>query len=297
MKALIRKIAYRARGWLQSEEDILQQERNRLDKFAYGELNAFLLDIVQHSNGQARPNYTWAVLQAAYLAKMLGIPRISAIEFGVAGGNGLVSLEYTGREAERLLGVGVDIYGFDTGEGLPPPTDYRDLPHLYERSTYKMDQTALKARLTTAKLFLGLIKETLPTFVASKPAPIGFISVDVDLYTSTVDSLKILEVDEALLLPRIQCYFDDILALSFADFNGERLAINEFNAAHQLRKISPIYGLRYFAPKSMAHDPWVETMFMAHVLDHSLYARPDGLVVLKQEHLQPAIGKSGPSER
>ena len=263
----------------------MERERSRFDKFAYGELNAELLEIVDRTHGSARPNYTWGLLQAAYLGKMLNLDRISAIEFGVAGGNGLVSLERIAPEVEKLLGVIVEVYGFDTGEGLPIPGDYRDLPHLYESNTYKMDQAALKSRLTTAKLYLGLIEKTLAGFIDSKPAPVGFIAVDVDLYSSTVHSLRILEASQRMLLPRIHCYFDDLIGFSFADFNGERLAIHEFNEAHATRKISPIYGLRYFVPRTMADSPWVDGMFMAHILDHELYTKPDGMVRLKQEQL------------
>jgi hypothetical protein len=293
VKALIRKLAYHARTWLRpDEQDAAQNERARFDKFAYGELNGQLLEIVHGTGGPARPNYTWAILQSAYLAKMLGLSRISAIEFGVAGGNGLVSLEHIAREVGKRWGIIVDVIGFDTGEGLPAPTDYRDLPHLYEHSTYKMDQAALKSRLSSAKLFLGLIEQTLPQFIASNPAPVGFIAVDVDLYTSTVDSLKLLEADQQILMPRIHCYFDDILGFSFASFNGERLAIEEFNQTHEKRKVSPIYGLRYFVPKSMADQPWIEGTYMAHILDHNLYGRPDGSVQLKQEHLRGQSARS-----
>lgn len=41
-------------------------------------------------NWTARPNYAYCTYHAADLARRLGIPRISVIEFGVAGGNGLL---------------------------------------------------------------------------------------------------------------------------------------------------------------------------------------------------------------
>jgi hypothetical protein len=40
-----------------------------------------------------RPPYGHCMLHAAILARKLGHPRISCIEFGVAGGNGLVAME------------------------------------------------------------------------------------------------------------------------------------------------------------------------------------------------------------
>ena len=87
----------------------------------YPWLNWLLETSVQKSQGRLRPNYTWAMLHAAYLAKTLGMPRISAIEFGVAGGNGLLALENAAELVEQEMGIEVDVYGFDTGAGLPPP--------------------------------------------------------------------------------------------------------------------------------------------------------------------------------
>jgi hypothetical protein len=34
------------------------------------------------------------------------------------------------------------------------------------------------------------------------------------------------------------CYFDDIIGYTFSDFNGERLAIHEFNEGIRLRRDS-----------------------------------------------------------
>ena len=111
--------------------------------------------------GRLRPNYTWALLHAGYLAKTLGMRRISAIEFGVAGGNGLLALENAAELVEQKIGVKVDVYGFDTGAGLPPPLDYRDLPNLYTETAYRMDVDKLKERLKRARLILGLVEETV----------------------------------------------------------------------------------------------------------------------------------------
>jgi hypothetical protein len=90
-----------------------------------------------------------------------------------------------------------------------------------------------------------------------------------------------------LLLPRVHCYFDDILGLTFADHNGERLAIAEFNEGHELRKVSPIYGLRYFVPRSQRQSAWPEQVYLAHVLDHELYGAYDGLMLSNRLDLVP----------
>jgi hypothetical protein len=291
MKSFVRSTlrkGYRAtKKWVaeQHPRDPLEEERQRFPKFAYGELNAMLLQILQKAGDQVRSRYTWGVLHAAHLAKAVGVSRISVIEFGVAGGKGLISLERTAEEVQAVLGVEIEVYGFDTGKGLPRPQDYRDQPNMYAPSTYSMDPSKLKAQLKGAKLILGLIRESLPEFLKARPAPVGFISVDVDLYSSTVDVLKILEADFHLLLPRVHGYFDDIMGFNACEFVGERLAIAEFNQAHTLRKIAPIPGLWHFVPRALADELWTEMMYMAHILDHPVYNTEDGLVRDKFENL------------
>jgi hypothetical protein len=217
----------------------------------------------------------------------MGIDRVSLIEFGVAGGNGQVALERIAERVEDLFGVRTDIYGFDMGTGLPKPSDHRDVPNLAAEGLYKMDREKLQRRLRKASLILGPIEETMPEFVKAKPAPVAFIACDLVLYTSTVHALRVLESDDALLLPRIHCYFDDTLGFTFGDHNGERLAIAEFNAAHEMRKLSPIYGLKYYLPARWAHEMWTDKFWMAHIFDHPMYGRRDNLVGRHRLELEP----------
>src|SRR5262249_47991956 len=46
-----------------------------------------------HFGAVERPHYGYCIFQAARLASLLGYPRISVIEFGCGGGNGLVNAE------------------------------------------------------------------------------------------------------------------------------------------------------------------------------------------------------------
>jgi PAS domain S-box-containing protein len=131
--------------------------------------------------------------------------------------------------------------------------------------------------LQRAHLVLGVVDETIPQFIKSKPSPVAFISFDLDYYTSTVQALKLLEGDPALLLPRIYCYFDDIMGFTYSEYNGERLAISEFNASHDMRKISMLYGLRYHLPSPYSHAQWSEQFYIAHIFDHDLYCEKDNL--------------------
>ena len=94
----------------------------------------------------------------------------------------------------RELGVEFQIYGFDGGEGLPPLTDYRDLPFLRHAEFFSMDQDALRRRLTMAQLVIGSVRQTCEDFFARHdPAPIGCIFWDLDLYSSTLDAFQIFQ--------------------------------------------------------------------------------------------------------
>ena len=78
-----------------------------------------------------RPHYGHCIFEAAQLAHRLALPRISVIEFGCGGGNGLLNAEMHCVEVAKIFpDVAFELYGFDTGDGLPPPIeDYRDFPH------------------------------------------------------------------------------------------------------------------------------------------------------------------------
>jgi len=213
--------------------------------------------------------------QAAVLARQLGIDRISAIEFGVAGGNGLITMEQHARAIYAETGVEFEVYGFDAGSGLPETADRRDLPHRWRVGFYRMDEQALSARLRSARLIIGPVRATLPSFFDCKPAPIGAVSFDLDYYTSTQDAFALFEGESKRFLPRVLCYFDDIIDSNddfygrinpeyFSDFNGERLAIEEFNHNHDERKIAR----RYLAPRRYIKTPWQTKIFVYHDFAH-----------------------------
>src|SRR5687768_6898223 len=83
------------------------------DEFAHIWLNSVFKKLVAEPDCSVRPYYTWGVLQGARLGKAIGIDRISVIEFGVAGGVGLVALDRIAERVEQNLGIGIDVYGFD----------------------------------------------------------------------------------------------------------------------------------------------------------------------------------------
>jgi len=229
-----------------------------------------LREMVEHGGGD-RPAYAYCVYHAALLARWLGYEAISVIEFGVAGGNGLVALERLAAEISSATAVEIQVYGFDTGHGLPAPRDYRDLPYHWKQGFFEMDKHQLEQRLDRARLVLGDIEQTAGTFFsAHRPAPIGAVMHDFDLYSSTVAGLSMFDVDERYRLPRVYCYFDDIIGSEvelYNDFTGERLAIEEFNSAHDDKKLSKAYHLITRYPMRT----WYHQIYVLHDFSHSRY--------------------------
>jgi len=218
-----------------------------------------------------RPHYAYGVQQAALLAQRLGLESVSVIEFGVAGGNGLVELERVAALASEASGVRIEVYGFDRGSGLPDPIDHRDVPYAWRGGFFEMDVARLKSRLSGARLVLGDLADTIPGFFDTNPAPVGFVAIDLDYYSSTVDALRIFEGELGNLLPRVTCYLDDIVGEDMvfqSKFVGELLAVEEFNARNSSRKIAQINGL---AQKRTLPAGWNESMFAVQLFDHPLY--------------------------
>jgi hypothetical protein len=188
----------------------------------------------------ARPHYLVGTLFAARQARAEGIPEISVIEFGVAGGSGLVALQAEAESVERETGITIRAYGFDAGPGGLPSFcgDYRDHPDIWRPGDYPMDMESLRARLSSrTTLILGDIRQEIERFQQQyRPAPIGFIAMDVDLYSSTVAALKVLDLCSRL--QHIPIYFDDIHMDRCHRWAGELLAIDEFNDSHPLSRLN-----------------------------------------------------------
>ena len=218
-----------------------------------------------------RPHYGYILYNAARLAHKLNQNRISVLEFGVAGGRGLLNLEYHARQIEALMPVKIDIYGFDTGAGLPRPVDYRDLPYHWKEGFFKMDVAALESKLTKAKLVLGNISDTAQSFFQiHEPAPIGAVIHDFDFYSSTAVALKMFDENEKYFLPRIYCYFDDTVGNEtelYNDYTGQRLAINEFNRSHETKKL----GVPYHLLSRKSVESWYHQIFIYHDFRHRQY--------------------------
>ena len=218
-----------------------------------------------------RPHYGHCLYEAAKLASRLNYPRISAIEFGCGGGNGLLNAEMHISELEKLFPVKFELYGFDSGEGLPPPEDYRDFSHYFKSGNFKMDAQQLRSRLNRAKLIIGNVKETCSSFFAEhNAAPVGCIFHDLDFYSSTKDAFTLFEADSSHFLPRAFMYFDDIIGDNtwlVNEFAGELLAIGEFNRDHRFQKIAVNRAMRHMYSDQL----WSHQIYVYHDFQHPAY--------------------------
>lgn len=218
-----------------------------------------------------RPNYGYCIFQAAKLARSLNYPRISVIEFGCGGGNGLLDAEMHIREVMKVFSVDIELYGFDAGSGLPSPVDYRDMPHYFRAGLYEMDRGALQRQLKRAKLVIGNVRDTCRTFLQEhEPAPIACVFHDLDYYSSTRDALTLFDGDPGYFLPRVFMYFDDIIGDDTwlcNEFTGERLAIEEFNQTHQSKKICKNHYVAKIYPNSF----WSDLVYIYHDFEHPRY--------------------------
>ena len=236
-----------------------------------------------------RPNYAYGLLRAADTARFFGIPAITACEFGVATGMGLTNMGELAQLISAETGIRIRVVGFDTGAGLPTVEGYKDHPELWSGGDFAMEDPAkLRARLgNKAELILGDIKDTIEPFVATltPECPIGFVSIDVDIYSGTVAAFRGLNGAPDLYLPAVSFYFDDVQFYFANESCGELCAIAEHNAAHPNRPIHSDRSVPGLRPDHYAH--WYQAMYVMHVLDHPYrnHTRERGSLSL-QDHLK-----------
>src|SRR5262245_3814170 len=125
LRRVLRGVLRQARQWLEEEQQPSGSASSLPFENSYTWLGATFQTLVRDPRCAQRQAYIWGVLQGVALAKVLGLDRVSVIELGVAGGAGLLALEHVAESAEKLMDVAVDVYGFDTGRGLPKPQGYR----------------------------------------------------------------------------------------------------------------------------------------------------------------------------
>lgn len=102
-----------------------------------------------------------------------------AVELGV----------YSGTTIKQIVSkFNGEVHGFDSFEGLPERWDRNDM-------TFDKGHFDVKGNIPIvegATLHKGWFSDTLPPFVASLSKKISLLHVDCDLYSSTIDSFRIL---------------------------------------------------------------------------------------------------------
>jgi hypothetical protein len=227
------------------------------------------------AGGMRRPHYAMCLYYSALQAKRLGYRAMTAVELGVAGGNGLLCMSEYADEIRKELGVDIVVVGFDAGSGLPETNEPKDLKYYWSAGAFPMDHRALLARLAgQAELIIGNVADTCPNWNPRADAPLGMIAFDLDLYSSTMAAFSLLEKEN--ILPRVWCYFDDVEDLPescLTDFLGEAAAIEDFNRMPRralLRdNLSPA---RVFAEYPV--EQWQRRVYIYHRLTHPQYNVP-----------------------
>lgn len=224
-----------------------------------------------------RPHYAYGLLAAAEQAAQQGLKAITAVEFGVASGEGLLNLCAISAKLSHATGIRVNIAGFDSGSGMPAPLDYRDHPEEFQGGDFPMDHDKLRQQLpSNCQLILGPVKETVPEFLRSgltAAAPLGFAAFDLDYYTSTCEAFAMLadpDPSKYIFLPML--YFDDIVLPNYNEWAGELLAIRDFNCSHELRKIESYRFLR--SRRMLKNARWIDQIYLLHLFDHPWLNHP-----------------------
>ena len=252
--------------------------------------------------GEVRyPQYSFGLASACREAKALGINKISALEFGVAGGNGLMALASAAHQCTIEFGIEVQVFGFDSGIGMPNHQGFVDAPYLWKQGDFRMDAGALRDSMPkSTNVIIGQVSDSVPFYlskvrrssltlesgqavsgIAKRPsepctllrsderfdtsAPIAFVSFDLDYYSSTKAALQLFR--GAPCLPRVWTYFDDLDFISKQ--TGEWLAIDEFN--------SEMNGESFISEVALSMPSWVNwahRMRVLHNYNHPMYNNP-----------------------
>lgn len=237
------------------------------------------------------PQYLYGLLAAARTARAAGTQEITALEFGVAGGNGLRALREHAEVVRSWYGVRVTVVGLDSGRGLLPATDPRDSPFALPEGEFAMDHAALAPHLDGIELVLGDVGATvgplMERIASGRLPPLGFVAHDLDVFTGTHAALQAIGgLPTVATLPRVPMYFDDISGYPYTTETGERAAITAFNEGPQRRRIGWVENLEQTLGGSARWANWPRHVFVLHTFDHPAYGAPEQVT-------QPDLGLRG----
>ncbi len=220
-----------------------------------------------------RQHNAYGILRACDRARECGQNAVTVVEFGVGPGAGLLNMQAIAMEAERATGVTVFVDGFDTGNGMPKPEGWRDHPDLYGSGDFALpNRAALEARCIPGMtcLHVGYIAKTVDEW--DPIAPIGYIVLDVDYWSSAKDSLRVFTKPATKFQPVIDLYLDDCDLERHSQFAGEQLAIRDWNDIREPVKIERNIFLRCNRPMQRAR--WLSKMWTVHQFKHPLRTEP-----------------------
>ena len=154
------------------------------------------------------------------------------VECGVGRGRSLLYLALLYREEEK----GRQIWGFDSFEGFPEPSEEDTSPRNPRKGQYRADIAGVRALLEEAQLddlymrskvtlVKGFFNESLHKYAGQG---IALLHIDADLYQSYLDTLNIL-YDK--VRPGGVIAFDEYMdGIAHVNFPGTKTAIDEFFA-------------------------------------------------------------------
>jgi hypothetical protein len=209
-----------------------------------------------------KPTYALPLLHGVLQAILSEYSRMSAIEFGVAEGSGLLDLCKAADYLSDISGVEIAVFGLDSFSGLPKPTGQEDHPELWHQGQFKVSNIdLLETKLPRfARLVKGEVENTTTKLRSlCFGYPIGFVSIDLDYYSSTRHALNVFTFDENYYIPAVPTYLDDVYnVLTYNPYSGEEKAVIEFNENQNFRKIvnKPNFAIPNF--------------HVCHVLDHPI---------------------------
>lgn len=214
----------------------------------------------------ARPDICSAICLATAQSICWGKKGVSLVELGVFRGAGLDRIMRIVEYITKEIKMEYRVYGFDSFEGLQNFEGYKDHHEIWKPGQYKhtaYDKMVKKFK-DRAILIKGNVQDTVKEFLVDHldtDYPLGFISLDLDLYSATKAGLKIMEdADPNKYTPTVLMIVDDQdYLVTYNDWCGEGLAIREFNRSNELRKIQPRREI-------------YQRLRCIHVLDHDLRA-------------------------
>lgn len=240
-------------------------------KYSPGTVVAFCLEHPEYlanlvrrirPGGSYRATFYSLLLRQKRFADEGAGPWGSYYEFGVGGGNTLVSFVRAFRDFERTHGSVQEtfhIFAFDSFKGLPAPTSVRDEHPGWKQGSFAHTLEEVQGRIASEhidperlriRFVPGFYEESLTESLREElhERPPSLVMVDVDFYSSASIVLRWLR---PMLRTGAILYFDDVWGYHGDPEKGELAAINEINRQGEGRLVNyPVdAGMHLVSPR------------------------------------------------